>query len=320
LMRKTKELLSFTANNRRAAALLSSAFLLGIVLWTAGCGIKQTIKVSPGIRNARTAGFEDLIEVIRGYDGITGLSCSDMELTFTSSRKREIGELEKYRSLHGYILLRRPDSTHFVLLMPVTKSTFLDVLSVGDNLSVWYPRKNEFYQGRNSQKEFVVEDASGAREFTIPVRGTHIFEAIFPQSVALDTPGVWVIDEEQTDSQASYYVLSFVKEEKAPRMRTLRKIWIERAGLTIARQQVYGGEGAVLSDIIYSEGVKTEGFVMPHSIHIERPEDGYILDLKFEKWSINPELPGNAFELQPPPGARSVTLKEKGSANTTPVL
>jgi outer membrane lipoprotein-sorting protein len=66
--------------------------------------------------------------------------------------------------------------------------------------------------------------------------------------------------------------------------------------------------------------VKTEGFVMPHSIHIERPGDGYILDLKFEKWSINPDLPGNAFELQPPAGARSVTLKEKGRAGTTPVL
>jgi hypothetical protein len=317
-MRKPKATLSFTATVCRAAAQLAFLFLACSFIWTAGCGVKQTVKipVPPGIREAKQATFEDLLGVIHEYDGIRTLSCSDMELSFTSTRKREIGELEKWRSVHGYILLRRPDSTHFVLLVPVTQSTFLDVLSVGDQLSVWYPRKDEFYVGKNSQKEFIVEDDSGTREFSVPVRGTHIFEAIFPQGLPLDSPGVRVSVEEQTDTQASYYILSFFKEGKAPRIHLLRKLWIERAGLTIARQQVFEDDGHLVSDIGYSEPVLTGGFLMPLKIHIDRPADGYMLDLKFTKWNVNPDLPENAFELEPPPGARRITLKEekKGGA------
>jgi hypothetical protein len=313
-MKEAKNLPSFTVIRLQTAVLLALVFLLSSSIWTAGCSVKTTIKIEvpAGLRNAKTAGWEELIAIIRSYDGISSLSCSDMELVFTSSRKKNIGELEKWHSVNGYILLRRPDSTHFVLLIPVTKSTFLDVLSVGDFLSVWNPRKNEFYEGKNSQKEFVIEDASGTREFTVPVRGTHIFEAIFPQGVALDTSGIWVDVEEQADSRESYYVLSFLKEGKTPRIHTLRKIWIERSGLSIARHQVFGDEGQVISDIEYSDKVRAEGFLMPLKIHIDRPADGYALDLKFKKWNINPDLPGNAFELAPPPEAQVIRLKERG--------
>jgi hypothetical protein len=315
-MRELKIFPSFTAIRYRTTALLCFAFWVGSFLWTTGCGVKQSIKIQvpSGIHNARQAGFEDLLRVIHAYDGIKTLSCPDMELTFTSTRKRDIGELEKWHSVHGYILLRRPDLTHFRLLAPIAKSTFLDVLSVGDELSVWYPRKNEFYLGKNSQKEFIIEDESGTREFSVPVRGTHIFEAIFPQGLPLDSPGVRVSMEEETDSQASYYILSFFREEEAPRVRLLRKIWIERAGLTIARQQVFEGEGHLESDMVYSDPAPAGGFLMPLRIHIDRPGEGYMLDLKFSKWNVNPDLPENAFELKPPPGARTITLKERVSA------
>jgi hypothetical protein len=316
-MREPKEMPSVAAKRCGAIAVLPLLFLAGASLWTGGCGIKKTIKVEvpPHIRSARQAGFEDLLGALRRYDGIKTLSCSDMELGFTSTKKREIGELEKWRSINGYILLRRPDSIHFVLLIPVTKSTFLDVLSVGDKLSVWYPRKNEFYLGRNSQKDFIVEDESGTREFSVPVRGTHIFEAILPQGLPLDSPGTRVSLEELADNQNSYYVLSFFREGKTPRMYLLRKIWIERAGLTIARQQVFEDDGRLVSDIVYSESVLTGSFLMPLRIHIDRPTDGYMLDLKFKKWNVNPDLPENAFELEPPPGARTITLQEKGPDN-----
>jgi hypothetical protein len=316
-MKEIKELPLFTVTKLRAPVPIFLALLLGAWLFTSGCGIKKTVKVSvpAGIRQAKTAGFDELLGIIRGYDKITGLSCSDMKLTFTSLRKMEAGELEQFRSLDGYILLQRPDSTHLVLLMPITSSRFLDILSVGDSLSMWYPRKNEFYEGKNSAKVLAVEDPSGTKEFTVPLRGSHIFEAIFPQGVALNAPGIWVGVEQQSDKKASYYALSFSKEGTPPRNHTLRKIWIERAGLTIARQQVFTDEGQVVSDIVYSNQRDVEGFAMPQDIHIERPLDGYILDLNFRNWRINPDLEGGAFELKPPPEARIIPLREKGGSN-----
>ncbi len=294
--------------------------ILSLIVLLCACSVKQTIKVDvpQNVRQAKTAGFDDLLGIIRSYDRISSLSCNEMYLTLTSSKKMDLGELEKYHTVRGYILLRRPDATHLVLLMPVTKSTLFDVLSIGDKLSVWFPRENKFYEGSNSARELVVEDPSGAKQFSIPIRGTHIFDAIFPQSAVLDSPDVWVGLEEQSDARASYYVLSFLKEEQAPRIRILRKIWIERSGLTIARQQLFADEGQLVSDIAYSNDVKIEGFDLPLQIHIDRPVDGYMLDLKFRTWNINPrDLTDNAFELSPPPGAQIIHLKEKGRSSTS---
>jgi hypothetical protein len=316
-MKEIKELPSFTVTKLRAPVTIFLALLLGVWLAHSGCGIKKTVKVNvpAGIRQAKTAGFDDLLGIIRSYDKIAGLSCSDLKLTFTSLRKMEAGELEQFRSLDGYILLQRPDSTHLVLLMPITNSRFLDILSVGDSLSMWYPRKNEFYAGKNSAKILAVADPSGTKEFTIPLRGSHIFEAIFPQGVALNAPGIWVGVEQQIDERASYYVLSFSKAGTPPRNHTFRKIWIERAGLTIARQQVFTDEGEMVSDIVYSNQRDVEGFAMPQDIHIERPIDGYILDLNFRNWRINPDFEVGSFELKPPPEAQIIPLREEGRSN-----
>lgn len=312
-MKEIEELPIFTAQKHRRYLLVLVGALL-VSLLGSGCSIKQTVKVNvpQGIREAKTADFKDLLNLLRGYDRITSLTCNELRLTFTSSRKVDIGELEKYPTLKGYILLQRPNSTHLVLLMPVTQSKFLDVLSVGDSLSVWYPRENNFYEGRNSARDLVVEDPSGAKDFAVPIRGSHIFEAIFPQSIAFDDPGVWISLDEQRDGQSSYYILTFTKEGIRPRAHTIRKIWIERLGLTIARQQVFGDEGQIVSDIAYANQMKMEGFSIPQQIHIERPVDGYTLDLSFKNWRINPELSEDAFKLQPPSGAKIVALKEKG--------
>jgi len=67
-----------------------------------------------------------------------------------------------------------------------------------------------------------------------------------------------------------------------------------------------------LSDIIYSNEVRIDNYDLPLRIHIDRPMDGYILDLTFKNWSLNPDLPGDAFKLAPPPGAETIRLREKG--------
>jgi len=290
---------------------------------SSGCSVKKTVNVDipPAIRQSKTASFEELLAIIHGYGKIKSLSSNDMELTFTSSRKRAEGVLERYRSLNGYILLQRPDSIHFVLLIPISRSTLFDVLSVGDSLSVWYPRENRFYLGRNSAKELIVESSSGSSEFSVPIRGPHLFEAIFPQSAAIDSHWLWVVLEEQTDEHASYYVLNFSREgdpKSVPRrIHILHKIWIERSALTIARYQVFSDEGSIVSDIVYSKEVRIDSFDLPLQIHIDRPMDGYTLDLTFKNWSLNPDLQGEAFKLSPPPGAEIIRLKEKGKSGVS---
>ena len=202
---------------------------------------------------------------------------------------------------------------HLVLRIPLIQSTMFNVVSVGDDFSVWYPSENKLYEGKNSARELIIDDSLGTKDFTaIPIRGPHIFEAIFPQNIVLDAPGSWVDVEELTDEQTSYYVLSVLKEGQRPRIHTIRKIWIERAGMTIARQQIFEEDQAV-SDISYSYEARKEGFSLPVRIKIVRPVDKYTLDLTFAGWKINPDLPDDAFKLPTtlPPDVQVIHLKDK---------
>jgi hypothetical protein len=310
-MKENKEFPRVTAVRLRSSLPLGMALLLLFV--GPACGVKQTVKVKvpPAIQQAKSAGFEELLTILHEYDRIQSLSCNELKLSLTSLRKMGSGELEKYRSVKGYILLQRPDSTHLVLLAPIIESKLFDILSVGDDLFVWYPRENAFYRGKNSAKELVAEDPSGTREFSVPIRGTHIYEAVFPQSIALNSPGVWVTLDEQKDDRASYYILTFIREGSRPRGQTLRKIWIERLGLTIARQQVFAEDGRISSDISYTSHEKVGDISLPQQIHIERPLDAYTLDLSFKGWRINPELADEAFRLAPPAGAKEILLRDR---------
>jgi hypothetical protein len=307
-MRKIKEFPSFTATKHRFAVSIAFALSLAALLAAFGCQ-KKTIKVQvpKGIREAKTAGFDELAELIRRYDRINTLSCVDLDLIFTSLRKASIGEIERFHNLHGHILLMRPDSFRLVLRIPILNSTLADVLSVGDKLSAWSPREHKFYEGKNSAKHLVVEDPTGNKELSIP-RGTHIFEAILPQGAGT---GDLVSLDEQRDATTSYYVLTFSRHGTAPRIHTVRKIWIERGGLTIARQQIFEEDGSMASDIGYSKNVQIEGISFPLQMHIDRPADGYSLDLRFSAWRVNPELGEDAFILQPHPDDQMIPLKEK---------
>lgn len=276
-----------------------------------GCGVKRTIKttVPQKILMAKTASLDELLRIIQSYDQIRSLSCS-LDVTYFSGKK-ESGVIQEIRKQPGFVLLKRPNSTHLVVQNFVTKTRELELLSVGDELSVWIRRDNVVYKGRNSAKELIAENTPESSEFKVPIRGAHIFEAIFPQGVPIDAPGTLHSLEEEKDSEAAYYVICYYREGAARRIYTQRRIWIERSSLTIARQQVYLDEGPLVSDIRYSEQTQVGGFPLPLKMHIDRPLDGYALDLVYKSWRIDPDLPDNAFVLTPPEGVQVKNLKEK---------
>jgi hypothetical protein len=317
-MREIQESPLLSANRRPNLVVLAFALPLFLGCLCSGCSVKRTIRtaVSAAMLQDKTASFDEVLEIIRSYDGIHTLACSSLRLTLTTG-KRESGHLEEFRTAPGYILLKRPDSTRLVIQNPITKTTVIDLLSIGDELSLWYPRDNRLYLGRNSAKELFLEDSPQRKGFRIPVRGAHIFEAIFPQSIQTDQPGTLVSIEEQADISARYYVLTVNREGVGHRIHVARRIWIERSGLTIARQQVFTDEGQIASDIAYSNDMRVEGFALPRRIRIDRPLDAYSLDVEFKSWRINPDLPENAFVLPPHSGTQVIRLKEREGSNAS---
>ncbi len=302
---------SFRVNLRRISVLSGLIVSLILGMLSSGC-IRKTIKTKVPLKilQAQTASLDELISFIQRYDKITSLQCSSLEITYFSGKK-ESGEILRIRKQPGYIQLKRPDSVHLVVQNFVSKTRELELVSVDDDLSVWLRRGNKLYLGKNSAKELIAEDEPDSAGYTIPIRGRHIFEALFPQGVPINEPGTRHSMIEDEDSEAKYYIISFYREAAGQRIHTERRLWIERSSLSIARQQTYLGEGQVVSDITYANAVPVEGFSLPLNMRIDRPLDGYALELEFKSWRINPDLADNAFVMARPEGVHVIQLKEK---------
>lgn len=286
----------------------SFTFALVLLILAPAC-IKRTVRmtVPPKMLAAKSATLEELLALLSSYsERVSSLSSATIKVSLASG-KAESGKLQAYRSAPGYILLRRPDSIRLNIQNPVTKTAVVELQSVGNDFSIWYPRENKFFVGKNSAKELDVEGHPG---FT--ARPVHIFEAILPQRISLEDPGVRVAVEEDLDAEAKYYVLSFFVDGGDRKMRPVRKLWVERSKLTVVRQQSYDSDGGLTGIVRYSDLASVGGLYFPLSIKIDRPYDGYSLDLRFKNWRLNPDLPDSAFILTPPPSARRVELKERG--------
>jgi outer membrane lipoprotein-sorting protein len=288
-----------------------AALVLLILGASPACSVKRTVKVSvpTKILQAKTATFDELLALLKSYsDRLSALSSTTLRVSFTSG-KVESGKLQEYRSAPGYVLLKRPNSLRLNVQNPLTKTSIIELASTGDEFSLWYPRDNKYFVGRNSANEFVVEGSENSPAFS--ARPAHIYEALIPQMIALDEPRARISLEEDQDAAAKYYVLSIFQDVGQKQLRPQRRLWIERSELVVVKQQTFHDDGSIASLIQYSSFTPVDGLLLPLSIHIERPSDGYVLDMQFKSWRVNPEMPSAAFVLSPPAGAQRVVLKEK---------
>jgi hypothetical protein len=306
-MKEIPKLPAFTASQCRIT--ISLGFILFLTACQPGCIFNihttPTIIVSKAILNAKTASFDELLVLIASFNKITELSSSSLKLTL--ERKIADNKLDRWKSVPGYILLKRPDSIRLTLKSPF--STEFEMASVGDELSAWIPSKNRFYIGKNSAKDLSSEG------FAVTMRGPHLFDAIILQNFELNSPELRISMEEDKDTEFKYYILSFYKDAGSRRIHTLRRIWIERSKLVICRQQFYLEDGQVDSDIkyLYPDIEKKDELMLPAKIHLDRPLDGYTLTMEFnsESWKINSGLEEKSFILTPPTGAEIIHLGDK---------
>jgi len=197
-----------------------------------------------------------------------------------------------------------------VVQNPLTKTAVLDLASRGDEFSVWIPRDNKLYSGHNGAKELAVKGETQGMAFT--ARPSHIFEAILPFKMEPGAPDIYMAMEEEQDLTTKYYILNLYRLKAEHILSPLRKLWIDRAEMAVARQLIYNDKGNVVSNIFYSAFERVQNYYLPLRIKIDRPLDGYSLDLEFKGWQINSNLPGDAFILTAPPGAQQVQLSEAG--------
>jgi len=209
------------------------------------------------------------------------------------------GVIEEYHNFNGFILAQRPAHIRVIGQAPVVAKNIFDMVSDGETFRIFIPSKNKF----------IVGPASLQRPAKKPIenlRPQHLLEALFWPEIRA---GQHVLFEELDEPPARYYVLTLLRETSAG-PEIARKIWFDRADLSVARVQIYEGHGKVASDVRYADWQMTADVRYPRDIFLARPQDDYKLEIKITQLALNEEISADRFHLEQPAGTELVRVGE----------
>lgn len=209
------------------------------------------------------------------------------------------GQVTDYPTISGIVLFLRPNDIRVIGLDPVVHGTAFDMVSVGMNFRVSIPPKNQFIEGRDD----------------LPANSPNKLENLRPSafltSLLIEPPAADEITllADDTDETKSVYILLCIHHEGD--VYTLsRTLYFDRHDLSIIRQKTFDSKGYITSQTHYSGWQNFSGVSFPTSIDIQRPQDGYELNLKETDMKVNtPEVTPEKFVLPVPPNAQLKVLQ-----------
>jgi hypothetical protein len=277
-----------------------------------GCGggprPRQTTVAQTERPVAKDAAREELLEKYNAIASGVNTVNSTVELKTTAGSKYS-GLIQEYHEVKAFLLASRPANVRMVGQAPVIGKTIFDMASDGNEFRVWLPTKNKFLVG-----EVALERTS--EKPLENLRPQHLTEALLWQEIRKEET---VLLEEFNDENARYYVLTQLRGGRSTEI--YRKIWFDRADLSVVRLQFFGPRGVLLSDVHYADWqpltdapLPTSGPTQfPRTVRIDRPHDDYKLDIQITKIALNREMEAARFQLAQPANAELVRVTANGS-------
>ena len=223
------------------------------------------------------------------------------------------GVIKSYHEISGFILAQKPADIRVIGQAPIVGTTIFDMVSDGAMFHMYIPSKNTFLEG----------PANLQRESAKPIenlRPQHLVQAIFWNPIPR---GNLVLFEAGNATEARYYILTVAAPgsgagtpDAAGGIQELswqieRKVWFDRANLSVARLQIYDSSGNVTSDVRYADWGAFGNVRFPEDVVIMRPADDYELQIHVKKLTPNEAIPPARFELKQPAGTRLIRVDEE---------
>lgn len=216
------------------------------------------------------------------------------------------GVIKQYHEVNGFLLAQRPASIRVIGQAPIVGTNIFDMVSDGETFHIFIPSKNQFLVG----------PASLRRQSPKPIenlRPQHLIEAIFLSPIPDDAPVLFEADDE---AEARYYLLTIIHpgpeasaaSTSSTDWQIARKIWFDRADLSIARLKVYDPSGAANADVRYSQWDSFAGIRFPRQIALTRPGEDYVLRIGINKMTANETVPPERFVLHQPSGTELIDV------------
>jgi len=228
------------------------------------------------------------------------------------------GVIEDYHDVSGFILAQRPAAVRMIGQAPVVAKNIFDMVSDGQTFRIFIPSKHKFLVGPTDLR----------RETEKPIenlRPHHLVDALFWSEIPLAADGrpLALFEEQDEVSSATgqltrRFYLFTVTAEGTVAPQVARKIWFDRADLSVARLQTYEPGGRLATDVFYSDWqpadtvASGEPLRYPRVVRILRPQDDYRLDLRITKLILNEAISADRFQLEQPPGTELVELTSTG--------
>lgn len=286
----------------RARRELATIVLLSVVCLPS-CLVRRRVVPKPGAtkhetRPLLTATKEELIQRIHIIsDPIVSFTMkADMSPSVGSLYG---GQVTDYATITGYVLFLRPDSIRVIGQDPVIHSTAFDMVSTGNDFRVSIPLKNQFFVGQN-------DAPANSKNKLENLRPVAFLNALL---IRPPEPGALTVFEDDTNETKAVYILMML-QKKGDQLRLVRNVYFDRYTLQINQQKTFDNNGNIVSDTKYGDWKFYNGKLFAADIDIQRPQDGYevelkVLDMKVNGGTVTPEK----FVLNQPPGSQLKELK-----------
>lgn len=243
----------------------------------------------------------------------------DFSLTVSKQKKggkpNEFKETE-YTEISGYLLVRKPEMLRMIGLVPAVRNTLFDMVSNGRTFSLSIPPQSKFIVGSNQIGRPSLQPLENIRPQAI--FDSLLLKEIDPENeIAVLEQGTEMVTDPKSHKsleQADYEVIVIRRQGKDWYLS--RKITFSRVDLRPDRQLIYNQEGKLVTDASYENFNDYGGILFPERVRIQRPIEGYDIQLTITKLTVNQQLTDAQFELPQPPGSKVINLDQK-QGNTT---
>jgi outer membrane lipoprotein-sorting protein len=291
---------------RRIACAAGLPFSLAL----AGCSYfiptKRHLPVPIAPPNVQTVSPDDLVKRLNDrWENLNTLTAT-VEIQATQE-KTDTGIATDFPSFRSFIIMQKPNKLHVVGQF-FGKGIF-DMVSDGSRFTLVMPTKNSVIEGPNDVHEKSANSLENLRpDFfldAIVVRG---LEPDNDHMVAQQTETVEDAQNKHLYAEPEY-VLNVMRRKADHEDQAVRTVIFHRDDMLPYVQYIYDKDGAVETQIEYSNYQIFTAGKYPSKITIKRPQEGIQLVLSTIRIQENVTLPGDQFEVKIPDGATIRTLK-----------
>ena len=278
-----------------------------------GCATSRTTVVKPSGPpvQLQSSTRQDLVA---RYNALaTAVNSVNLSVTMTlTAGSAYTGVIKQYHEVNGFVLAQRPSDIRVIGQAPIVGTKIFDMVSDAETFRISIPSQHKFLTGPTKLERPSAKPIEN-------LRPQHIVASIFWDAIPVDSP---LLLEEAGDG-GRYYILTAIRragnsEGQNTEWSIDRKVWFDRADMSVARLQTYEPDGKIGSDIAYGKWDTFGTVQYPRQVGLSRPGNDYKLEIGITKAAFNETISADRFELKQTEGEELVKVGEESGDAAKP--